>query len=111
MLKYGLFGSFLKDVDYKVFFYNFANLNDNINQSNFYKNKKIFMIDDIDVNEILVSKTETYGKKSSFKYFVGYNDNDDIRPLFIKLSQMIGYTKYFNSNKTTSLSRFLIKSY
>ena len=42
---------------------------------------------------MLVSKKEPYGKKSSFKYFIGYNDNDDIRPLCIKLPQMIGYGK------------------
>ena len=39
------------------------------------KNKKIFSIDDIDVNKILVSKKETYGKYNSSKYFIGYNDN------------------------------------
>ena len=37
-----------------------------INKSNFYKNKKLFKIDDIDFNKILVSKKEPYGKKSSF---------------------------------------------
>ena len=36
-----------------------------INQSNFYKNKKLFNIDDIDVNKILVSKKELYGKKKT----------------------------------------------
>ena len=34
-----------------------------INKSNFYKNKKLFNIDDIDVNKILVCKIEPYGKK------------------------------------------------
>ena len=34
-------------------------------------NKKIFHIDDIDVNKILVSKKEQYGKYNSFKYFIG----------------------------------------
>ena len=58
-----------------------------INKSNFYKNKKL---DDIDPNKILVSKREPYGTKKSFKYFIGYNDNDAIRPLCIKLPQMIG---------------------
>ena len=38
--------------------------------------------------------------KISFKYFIGYDDNDDIRPLQIKLSQMIGYAKYFDINMT-----------
>ena len=40
--------------------------------------------------------------KSSFKYFVVYSDNDDIRQLWIKLPQMIGYTKYSDSNKSMS---------
>ena len=37
------------------------------NKSRFYKNKKLFNIDDIDVNKILVSKRESYGTKKSFK--------------------------------------------
>ena len=58
-----------------------------IRKSDFYKNKKINNIEDIDVDNILVSKKEPYGTKNSFKYFIGYNDNDIIRPLCIKLSQ------------------------
>ena len=34
-----------------------------INKSNFYKNKKLFKIEDIDINKILVSKKESYGTK------------------------------------------------
>ena len=70
------------------------------NKSDFYnKNKKIFNIDDIDVNKILVSKKEQYGKYNSFKYFIGYNDNDVIRPLCLKLSQITGYISNFDQNK------------
>ena len=54
-------------------------------KSDFYKNKKVTKIYDIDVNEILVSKEESYGTKNSFKYFIEYNHNDVIRPLCIKL--------------------------
>ena len=76
--------------------------NKNIKKSNFYnKNKKIFNIDDIDVNKILVSKTEQYGKYNSFKYFIGYNDNDVIRPLYFFLSQTTGYINKFDKNKVT----------
>ena len=59
--------------------------NKKIKKSGFYnnKNKKIFSIDDIDVNKILLSKKEQYGKSNSFKYFIGYNDNDVIRPLYL----------------------------
>ena len=67
-----------------------------IKKSDFYnKNKKIFNISDIDIDKILVSKKETYGKYSSFKYFIGYNDNDVIRPLYLFLSQTIGYINKF----------------
>ena len=41
-----------------------------------------------------------YGTKNLFKYFTGYNDDGVIRPLRIKLHQMI--VKHFNSNKTMS---------
>ena len=56
----------------------------------FTKAKKVVKIGNIDVNKILVSKEEPYGTKNSFKYFIGYNDNDVIRPLCIKLAQMTG---------------------
>ena len=49
-----------------------------IKKSDFHKNKIVTKIDDTDVNTILVSKDEPYGTKNSFKYFIGYNDNDVI---------------------------------
>ena len=38
-----------------------------VNKSNFYKNKRLFKIDDIDVNKILAPKKDPYGKKCLFK--------------------------------------------
>ena len=52
--------------------------------------------------------------KVQIKYFIGYNDDDVIRPLCIKLPQMIGYVKSFNSNKTVSFKvtdKNLLKKY
>ena len=51
-----------------------------IKKSKFYKNKKGFKIYDIDVNKILIPKEEVYGLSKSIKYFIEYNNNDDIRP-------------------------------
>ena len=68
-----------------------------------YKNKIVTKIDDTDVNKILVSKEEPYGTKNSFKYFIGKNDNDIIRPLCIKLPQVIGYVRNFEGNTTMSV--------
>ena len=65
-------------------------------KSNFYKDKKISKIEDIDADKIVVLIKESYGTKNSSKY----NDGDDIIRLYIKLPQMIGYAKYFDSNKT-----------
>ena len=73
-----------------------------INKNNFYKSGNLFNIYDIDVDKILISKKEPYGKKSSLKYFLGYNDDDVIRHLCVKLSQMIGYVKHSDSSKTMS---------
>ena len=77
-----------------------------ITTSSFYKNKKINNIEVIDVNNILVSKKEPYGTKNSHKYFIGYDENDNIIPLCIKLPQMTGYAKKFNENSTMS---FIVK--
>ena len=83
------------------------NFNDKkIKKSSFYKDKKINNIEKINVNNILVSKKESYGNKNSFKHFIGYNDNDNMRPLCIKLPQMTGYARKFNENATMS---FIVK--
>ena len=91
------------------------NFNDKkIKSSNFYKNKKINNIEDINVNNILVSKKEPYGTKNSLKYFIGYIDNDIIRPLCITLPQMTGYVRKFDENATLSFivkDKKLLKSY
>ena len=80
-----------------------------ISQKEFYRNKKLFKIEDIDINKILVSKKESYGIKNSFKYFIGYNDDDTVKSLCLRLSQMIGYVKCFDSNKT--MSKLIILNY
>ena len=85
-----------------------------IKRSTFYKNKTINTIEDIDVNNILVSKKEPYGNKNSVKHFIGYNDNDIIIPLCIMLPQMTEYARKFDENATLSFivkDKKLLKSY
>ena len=50
-----------------------------INKSQFNKNKKPVDINNVDINKIVISKKEMYGKKVLFKCAVGYDHNDDIR--------------------------------
>ena len=83
-------------------------------KSEFYKNKKVFLIDDVDANKRLVSKKEPYATKNALKYFIGYNDNDVIRPLCVRLPQMTGYVKKFVENVTMSFranKKQLLKNY
>ena len=68
-------------------------------KNDFYKNKKIFKIDEIYVDKILLSKAELYDTNKWITYFIGCNDDDIIIPIWIKRPQMIGYVKCFNSNK------------
>ena len=72
-------------------------------KNDFYKKYiYIFNIDDTAVNKILVSKKEPYGKNDSLIYFIGYNDNDVIKPLCLKLSKMTRYiNKHENKNAIT----------
>ena len=54
------------------------------------------------LKKILVSKKESYGTKNSFKYVIGYNDDDGIRPLCVKLPQMTVFARKFDENATIS---------
>ena len=78
-----------------------------IKKSDFYnnKNKKIFNINNIDVDKILVSKKEKYDKYNSLNTLFGYSNNDIIRPLYLELPQMTGYINKFNENKSKNKNK------
>ena len=82
-----------------------------IKKTDFQKNKykKIFNIDDIDVNKILVSRKEPYGTNNALKYFIGYNDNAVIRPLCLMLSKMTGFIRKFDENRNKNKIKIKIK--
>ena len=70
----------------------------------FYRSRKPFNASDIDVNKMAISKEVVCGSKNSLKYFIGYNDEEDvIRSLLLKLRQMIGYLKEFDDSMAMSL--------
>ena len=53
-------------------------------------------------------------QKNSFEYFIGYNNNDVVRPLCIKLPQIIRYVRSFESSTTMSFKindKQLLKKY
>ena len=50
----------------------------------------------VNVNQILISDKFKHSDKG-FKYFIGYQNDDIIRPLCIILPQMSGCVKYFEN--------------
>ena len=50
----------------------------------------------VNVNQILISDKFGHSDKG-FKYFIGYEDDNIIRPSCIILPQMSGYIKYYES--------------
>ena len=70
-----------------------------IKKNIFYRSRKPFSANDIDVNKILISKEIVYETKNVLSYFTGYIDEDNvIKPLYLKFPQMIGYLKEFDGS-------------
>ena len=46
-----------------------------------------------------MSKKEQYGKYNSFKCFIGNNDNDVVRPLYLFISPTTGYINLLVEDK------------
>ena len=70
----------------------------------FHKHKHLIDIDKVDIDRIVLFNKDSFGKKGAFKYVIGYRTSQGIKSLCIKISQMNGYVKYFDSNnKYTNL--------
>ena len=78
-----------------------------INKKDFHRAKKAMDLDLVDTRKIVVSDRFKHSEEG-FKYFIGYQEDEIVKPLFIILPQMNGYIKYFdNGGKNMS---FLIKN-
>ena len=51
-----------------------------IEKYKFHQRKSPILLDNIDTNKMVVSKTVSFGKKH-FKYFIGYKHAKKVRPL------------------------------
>ena len=72
----------------------------------FHKSKKPIDLMSVNVDQIVVSDKFKHNNEV-FKYFIGYQEGEIVKPLCVILSQMNGYIKYFeNGGKNMS---FLIK--
>ena len=84
---------------------NFNNIK--VNNKEFHKSKQAIDLDSADTDKIVVSDRFKHNEED-FKYFIGYQEDEIVKPLCIILPQMNGYIKYFeNGGKNMS---FLIKN-
>ena len=77
-----------------------------VNKKKFHKSKQPIYLMSVNVDQIVISDTFKHSGEG-FKYFIGYQVGEIVKPLCIILPQMSGYIKYFeNGGKNMS---FLIK--
>ena len=78
-----------------------------LNKKEFHKSKEPIDLMSVNVDQIVVSDKFKHNNEG-FKYFIGYQEGEIVKPLCIILPQMSGYIKYFeNDGKNMS---FLIKN-
>ena len=71
-------------------------VNVEVNKENIHASKHPIALNLVNVNQMLISDKFEHSDKG-FKYFIGYKDDNIIRPLCIILPKMSGYIKYFNN--------------
>ena len=77
-----------------------------VNKKEFHKSGQAIDLSLVTVDRIVVSDKFKHSD-DGFKYFIGYQEGEIVKPLCIILPQMSGYIKYFeNGGKNMS---FLIK--
>ena len=73
-----------------------------VNKKEFHKSKQPFDSMSVNVDQIVVSDKFKHSDEG-FKYFIGYQEDEIVKPLCIILPQMSGYIKYFkNGGKNMS---------
>ena len=77
-----------------------------LNKKEFHKSKQPIDLMLVNVDQIVVSDKFKHNNEG-FKYFIGYQEGEIVKPLCIILPQMSGYIKYFeNGGKNMS---FMVK--
>ena len=77
-----------------------------IGKKEFHKSKQPINLNLVNTDQVLISDKFKH-RDDGFKYFIGYKEDDIVKPLCIILPQMSAYIKYFeNGGKNMS---FVIK--
>ena len=77
-----------------------------VNKKEFHKSKQPIDLMSVNVDQIVTSDKSKHSDEC-FKYFIGYQEGEIIKPLCIILPQMSGYIKYFKNGGKNMY--FLIK--
>ena len=65
-----------------------------VNKKEFHKSKQPIDLMSVNVDQIVVPDKFRHSDEG-YKYFTGYQEDENVRPLCIILPQMSGYIKYF----------------
>ena len=65
-----------------------------LNKKEFHKSKEPIDLMSVNVDQIVVSDKFKHSDEG-FKYFIGYQEGEIVKPLCITLPQMSGHVKYF----------------
>ena len=67
-----------------------------VNKKEFHKSKQPIDLKSVNVNQIVVSDRFKHSDEG-FKYFIGYQEDEIVKPLCVILPQISGYIKYFEN--------------
>ena len=65
-----------------------------VNKKEFHKSKQPIDLMSLNIDQIVVSDKFEHSDEG-YKYFTGYQEDENVKPLGIILPQMNGYIKYF----------------
>ena len=71
--------------------------NTRVNKKEFHKSKQPLDLMSVNGNQIIISDKFKH-REEGYKYYIGYQENEIVKPLCIILPQMSGYIKYFKNN-------------
>ena len=74
-----------------------------VNKKELHKSKQPIDLMSVNVDQLVISDKFKHSDEG-FKYFIGYQEDEIVKPSCIILPQMSGYIKYFkNGGKNTSI--------
>ena len=69
-----------------------------VNKKEFHTSKQPINLDLVNVDQIVISEKFKHND-DGFKCYIGYKENEIVKPLCIILPQMSGYIKYFEKRE------------